>query len=158
MLKSIWEEKDFIPVEVVELIKKQISVKLGIRPHNLELEQVVDIITGELLVRLKTFIYAHDCPPFEIKYPSSWWQAFKLAVFNPDTVLKLFPVKYKVFVVSSEVLFPFIPIEVADKKPFMRFTVAPVMCCAYPPDGYHCAGISKEYHDKYCDCGAFSKK
>jgi len=112
---------------------------------------------------LKPIIF--DFPGAENIFPDKWrWidrSEFMHRIMTPD----YHPIEYHQFVVNefsidNQIhLYQNLITETLD-LPYRAMGAVEIMCCVAPPfnDGLHCAGISKEHHDKHCKKCTSEKK
>lgn len=67
-------------------------------------------------VAFSTYITSQKLPEKEIKYPKTWWDAFKVQYY-PVWLLKLFPAKLEVVTISAQLMYP--DLLIPDQRHFI---------------------------------------
>jgi hypothetical protein len=106
--------------KAIALVKEITSSRLFIDQNYLSSEYLTEVYLSDhldgLVVTLQNHTAAQILVDREIRYPRTWWDAFKLAYF-PQSLLKLFPVQYHREALVARALYP--DVALGDRPHFI---------------------------------------
>lgn len=114
-----------IPNKLVELQKIQIGLEEIIAKEvllNPEIE-IEDYLSTMIKIRVQGFLWGEAGRSTTIKYPSDWWQAFKLEYF-PVWALKRWPVKYTEHTINTRTLYPNFRVSLPKEYHVLHFMIS----------------------------------
>ncbi|MFW6029489.1 MAG: hypothetical protein ACOCRO_04465 [Halanaerobiales bacterium] len=80
----------------------------------------IDYTCKNLALRLDARITGKDCESSYIRYPKTWWQAFKKAYF-PNFLIKMFPIVYTEVNIYGRINIPSLPFKDKEKDIYLTY-------------------------------------
>ena len=108
-----WDEEISVPVQELRLDLKQFFVDYPVArdiARNVSMEAMESTIFQITILHFKYQVLGLTLEDKVIKYPKTWWDAFKERWF-PDWLKARFPVTYKVHEFRADALYPNLAVQ-----------------------------------------------
>jgi hypothetical protein len=93
-------------------IQKEVSRQILDPTNQTRIKAYISDISNNIVVQVRTFVWAEKLDPVVITHEKTWWDAFKKRWF-PQWLLKRYPVEYKTHTIQFYATYP-------NYKPFVE--------------------------------------
>jgi hypothetical protein len=104
-----------IRLATVEMFSKDVF-------ESVDAEWFADEVARRIHLRVKAGIFAEHAKTYQVKYPTDWWQHFKLRWF-PKRLRDRYPVQYHVERFDAKIVYRDFKPSFPDKQPYVIWQV-----------------------------------
>lgn len=90
--------------------------------HEPELGRFHDEMCRSIQYTLRGHVWAEAPKSISVRYPSTWWDAFKARWF-PEWALEAYPVNYTIETMEGQIFYPKLPLTVPEHAHNLRMVV-----------------------------------
>jgi len=119
-------DSEFKPVfDTVELQRLMVASSVHVQEaflHDPRITVQRDYIMQRLTLVLRGYIWADPPKSISVRYPRTWWDAFKLRWF-PTWALEAYPADYEIEIMEAQTFYPNLPFTAPNTVSRLRLGV-----------------------------------